>query len=483
MYDKTPVYPHQQHLPFAHEPFKSIYVFQRLLTTILLVPLWLVYYSILPRSFRPRPSWSITQIIVVKFTKRIYKVTEVAGVTWGTRDPTEEPDEKSLDETRFAWVPSLPDELCTGIVDDDQVLRQRVGTFIWPKTLPPSARLRNVIKSGGGHSHGQNVSLFKDIPDDSVTAFSTPASQYKLPKIDVRIEETLPYLGTATNDIDVEADAANCPPHVIGLYLHGGGYCHMSAHEKSGTSRIPRRLMKVRIAIFGRIYVVMTYSNRTISSKRSTVRSFDWDGSSTLTFPPAVEYRLIQHAPVPGAIQDAAAVYAHLVTHHLGARKGPDGKYNYPELPTPNHVHAHDAPTLSIVQTLDYETRPGSSIPSDTEASPFVETGDRRRVDAIQIEDGQPDSVEPRISGNDAIPHSPVNSVHLTQAKSDAAAAAVRPHIILIGDSAGGNLVLALARWIRDEGVLPAPDGILLLSPSCDPCTYRHMVNGPDSLT
>lgn len=41
--------------------------------------------------------------------------------------------------------------------------------------------------------------------------------------------------------------------------------------------------------------------------------------------------------------------------------------------------------------------------------------------------------------------------------------------IFLIGDSAGGNLVLALARWIRDEGILPAPDGLLLLSPSCDP--------------
>ena len=42
--------------------------------------------------------------------------------------------------------------------------------------------------------------------------------------------------------------------------------------------------------------------------------------------------------------------------------------------------------------------------------------------------------------------------------------------IVLIGDSAGGNLVLALARWIRDEGLLPLPHGLLLLSPSCDPC-------------
>ena len=497
MYDKTPVYPHQQHLPYAHEPLKSIYVCQRLLTTILLVPLWLIYYSILPRSFRPRPSWSITQIIVVKFTKRIYRVTEVAGVTWGTRDPTQEPDEKSLNETRFAWAPPLPDELCTGIVNDDQVLRQRVGTFIWPKILPPSARLRNVIKSGGGrlpesHSLEQNVSLSKNIPNDSVTTFSTPASRYKLPKIDAPIEDTLPYLGAAAKDLDVEAGAADCPRHVIGLYLHGGGYCHMSAHEKAGSSRVPRRLMKVRITIFGRIRVVMSCSNRTTSSKRFTVRSFNWDSSSTLTFPVAVEYRLLQHAPVPGALQDAAAVYAHLVTHHLGAHKGPDGKYRYPDAPTPSHVRVHDAPTtqdpvlgtstLSIGQTSDCETRLGPIL-SDTEASPLAETGHQRHVETVQREDGQPDSVEPLISGNDATPHSHDNSVHLTQAKSDAVAVARRPHIILIGDSAGGNLVLALARWIRDEGVLPAPDGMLLLSPSCDPCTPRSMVNGPDSLT
>lgn len=44
--------------------------------------------------------------------------------------------------------------------------------------------------------------------------------------------------------------------------------------------------------------------------------------------------------------------------------------------------------------------------------------------------------------------------------------------IVLIGDSAGGNLVLALARWIRDEGVLPPPEALLLLSPSCDPCMF-----------
>lgn len=38
--------------------------------------------------------------------------------------------------------------------------------------------------------------------------------------------------------------------------------------------------------------------------------------------------------------------------------------------------------------------------------------------------------------------------------------------IVLIGDSAGGNIVLALARWIRDEKKTAPPGGLLLLSVS-----------------
>jgi hypothetical protein len=267
MYDKTPVYPHQQHLPWAHEPLKSIYVFQRLLTTILLVPLWVLYYSILPRSLRPRPSWSITQIVVVKFTKRIYKVTEVAGVTWGTRDPTLEPNEKSLKETRFVWVPPLPPGLCTGIVNDDQVLPQKVGTYAWPKLAPPSAHLRAHVK-GSGDGRLSEHAYFQQNPsgdmhtvgwpyesNDDITAANTPAALYKLPKMDVHEEEALHSSGDAIKNLDIEASAADSPPPVIGLYLHGGGYCHMSAHETSGTSRIPLRIMKVCVRQFGHVRI------------------------------------------------------------------------------------------------------------------------------------------------------------------------------------------------------------------------------------
>jgi alpha/beta hydrolase fold len=171
----------------------------------------------------------------------------------------------------------------------------------------------------------------------------------------------------------------------------------------------------------------------------------------------------LQHAPVPGAIQDAAAVYAHLVTHHLGALKGPDGKYHYPDSPFPYHTDAQDSPTPHPTSA--------PSITQETVSSP-AEARDRQHVEATQGHVDQCDLVEPQISGNDATLHSLVNPVNSTRANTDSVVEARRPRIILIGDSAGGNLVLALARWIRDEGVLPLPDGMVLLSPSCDPCMH-----------
>ncbi|KIY71001.1 alpha/beta-hydrolase [Cylindrobasidium torrendii FP15055 ss-10] len=258
LYDKTPhPYAHFTHLPWAHEPWKAIYTFSRLFTTLLLVPCWTLYYGLLPRRFRPRPSWSLKQVIYVKFTRRIYKVTEVAGVTFGTRDPDSEP-ERPLKETRFEWAEPLPAELQRGAIKDImyQVPCKRVGMFVWPKSEP-------------------------------------------------KFEGSAP---------------------IIGLFMHGGGYCHMSATEGARTSNIPRRLMK--------------------------------DGQFVEIY--SVEYRLLQHAPWPAVLIDAATAYTHVSNMYPLAK------------------------------------------------------------------------------------------------------------IVLIGDSSGGNLVLALTRWIRDQNKLAMPTGLLLLSPSCD---------------
>ncbi|KAF9534497.1 Alpha/Beta hydrolase protein [Crepidotus variabilis] len=287
LYDKNPPYPHYDNLPYGKEPWKALYVFQRLFTTLLLVPVWVVYYSIVPRRYRPRASWNLRQIVNINFTRRIFKVTEVAGVTWGTRDPTKAPEERTLRETRFEWVEPLKEEWRTGILNTQTIPFNRVGCFVWPKVVHPEV---HKVRTRWGSN---------------------------------------PHEGQLEQTIDLEDHSGEVP--IIGIFMHGGGYCHMSANESSRTSRIPRGLVERKI-------MQEVYS---------------------------VEYRLLQHAPFPAVVIDAAAVYAHVIEQY-GIRRS-------------------------------------------------------------------------------------------------------KCKIVLIGDSSGGNLVLSLARWLRDEAHLPAPDGLLLLSPSSDP--------------
>ncbi|KAI1788688.1 alpha/beta-hydrolase [Ganoderma leucocontextum] len=333
-------HPYQADMPYAKQPLKAIYVFQRLFTTMVMCIWWAVYYSIMPRRHRPRPSWTIKCILAVNFTRRIYKVTELAGVTWGTRDPDKECSERTLKNTRFEWVDPMPQELRTGIIADPQVPFRRVGCFVWPKERP------KFLCNGSD---------------------SEPPSQDAL--------------------MEFEESARDMP--VIGIFMHGGGYCHMSAHEKAPTSQIPARLVK--------------------------------DGAFKEIH--SVEYRLLQHAPFPAAVQDAATVYAHLVRRH----QQPGGRL----------VGGRTLSSQSCVN--------GNGIYRNGDLD-FLDVDGRSRERAKNRKENE--------------------EIH---ARVSEAAANVGCKIILIGDSAGGNLVLALARWIRDEGVLPPPDGLLLLSPSCDP--------------
>lgn len=166
--------------------------------------------------------------------------------------------------------------------------------------------------------------------------------------------------------------------------------------------------------------------------QRLTAASPPQDGAFTKIY--AVEYRLLQHAPFPAAVQDAAAVYAHVVrTHQHSPASSPASSSLAPQQTLP----ARD-PAIAEYNTA----KPAERTP----------TGDFLTADynfqGSQMEKTANDNVRQRVA---------------------AAARATHCKIVLIGDSAGGNLVLALARWIRDEGVLPPPAGLMLLSPSCDP--------------
>ncbi|BGP16013.1 hypothetical protein JCM10213_005436 [Rhodosporidiobolus nylandii] len=263
---------------------KWLYCTQRVSSTLFLLPYWAVKYAC---QTRPRKSWSLAETLLVDFTRRVSAITDMAGVQHATRDPTAEPDQSSLKETTFSWVPGVAGELCCGAVDDEKVRPlKRVGTFVW-------TRADDVRED---YSNGNWKDSELDREDD-----------------DARTEDGFGEVGNGD---------------LVGIYFHGGGYTHFSAHENAQTSAIPRRLM---------LYNFFTAIH-------------------------SVEYRLLPSSPFPAALQDGLSVYAHLIRSGVPAHK-----------------------------------------------------------------------------------------------------------IVLIGDSAGGNIVLALARWLRDEKKLPQAGGLLLLSPWCDP--------------
>ena len=115
-------------------------------------------------------------------------------MTWGTKDPSQEPDKDSMQETEFMWVEPLKPEWRTGILNGgvnrvDRVPFVKVGCYVWPK--PKEFQRRNI---------------------------------------------------DLTSVAEVEGDGDGVK--LVGVFLHGGGYCHMSAHESSRTSQIPRGLIK-----------------------------------------------------------------------------------------------------------------------------------------------------------------------------------------------------------------------------------------------
>ena len=76
--------------------------------------------------------------------------------------------------------------------------------------------------------------------------------------------------------MDFEASAGEVP--VIGIFMHGGGYCHMSAHESAPTSQIPARLIKV-CSISDLSTFPPHFLHRMEHSRRSTPLSTDFSNT------------------------------------------------------------------------------------------------------------------------------------------------------------------------------------------------------------
>lgn len=115
---------------------------------------------------------------------------------------------------------------------------------------------------------------------------------------------------------EFEAAAGDVP--LIGIFLHGGGYCHMSAHEKAPTSQIPARLIKV--SLYTRlcdIDIDADIASRTRRSPRSTLSSTAY--SSTRPSPPPSRMQL----PCTHTSSGDTSASVQAKGPHLGAPRAP----------------------------------------------------------------------------------------------------------------------------------------------------------------
>ena len=181
---------------------KWFYCTHRVGSSLALLPYWAIKYAL---GKRPRPSWSLKETLLIDFTRRVSAICDQAGVQHAVRDPTKEPKRDELKETRFEWVPGISGETCCGVLDDEEVKPlEKVGTFIWERAEDVRA---DYSMLNGKTPHAD---------DEAMSSLSFQPS----------------IAGGEGGDL-------------VGIYLHGGGYTHFSAHEHAQTSIIPRRLMQV----------------------------------------------------------------------------------------------------------------------------------------------------------------------------------------------------------------------------------------------
>jgi hypothetical protein len=124
-------------------------------STLVLLPVWALEYKFHKKV--ARPSWSVSEAMLVDFTRRVQGITELAGVQHGTRNVLLAPTEV-LKETRFEWHEKMLPESVTGVLNDDQIKPlDRVGTFVWEQHAPGEGSSEELEKQGdkiGIYFHG-----------------------------------------------------------------------------------------------------------------------------------------------------------------------------------------------------------------------------------------------------------------------------------------------------------------------------------------
>ncbi|CDO76299.1 hypothetical protein BN946_scf184917.g15 [Trametes cinnabarina] len=112
-----------------YQPLKACYLIYFATSLILVkLPLWTIYY--IPRSTRPRRSWTVKRCLIVRVIKELFGMKVDLKLEGTQTLPTEVPD-TSLVDAKFIWIDPIPDELFCG-----EVHRIAEMTGVQPARIP-----------------------------------------------------------------------------------------------------------------------------------------------------------------------------------------------------------------------------------------------------------------------------------------------------------------------------------------------------------
>ncbi|KAI0369743.1 alpha/beta-hydrolase [Pilatotrama ljubarskyi] len=97
-----------------YQPFKGLYIVYFASTLVFFkVPFWALQY--LPRSKRPRSTWTLKRSIIVRTIRELFTFKVPVGLKTALDSPKEVSD-RALTDAKFVWVDGVPEELLRGEV-------------------------------------------------------------------------------------------------------------------------------------------------------------------------------------------------------------------------------------------------------------------------------------------------------------------------------------------------------------------------------
>ncbi|KAF8079281.1 Alpha/Beta hydrolase protein [Lyophyllum atratum] len=145
----------------ARQPLKGLYVSIRLLSLVVNVPLWTLYYAVFSS---PRASWTLKEAVLVRLFRYLMPLNALCDLAPLTTDKSQEVPQSKLKETSFIWLEPAEDALITGVARDAKVGPVRIPGYIWPKETPIRADggLVGLWIHGGGYMMGNGSETFPE---------------------------------------------------------------------------------------------------------------------------------------------------------------------------------------------------------------------------------------------------------------------------------------------------------------------------------